>query len=151
MAGASNYTETRVLDFFLKANSLSTTAPSAVYVALFNSDDSAGATAENLEAGILSDECQGGGYQRQAVTFGTIDTTAGTVSNSGAITFPAATDGNWSTITHVAIIDSQTQYQDGDSAGQGNVIFYGELTTARDIQNNDTFQISDGQLTVTLA
>jgi hypothetical protein len=136
------------LDFWLKANSQSTTAPTTVYVALFNSDDSTGATADLLEAGTLTTECTGGGYSRQAVTFGTI--TNGSVSNSGNLTWATATDGNWQTITHVAVIDSDIDGQ-GDSAGLGNVLFYGALDTAREILQDDTFQITSGSLTITLA
>jgi hypothetical protein len=154
MSAASNYTEEKTLDFWLKANSATTSAPSTVYVALFNTTDSAGAidqggVLDRLESGTLTDECQGGGYQRQAVTFGTIS--GGSVSNSGNVTFPAATDGNWGTITHVAIIDSDVQFQDGDSAGQGNVLFYGALSASKTIDSGDTFQITTGNLTVSLA
>jgi hypothetical protein len=145
MSAASNYTEDKTLDFWLKANSATTSAPSTVYVALFNSDDSAGGTAENLEAGILTDECTGGAYVRKAVTFGTISN--GSVSNSADVTFDAATDANWGTITHIAIMDS---LQD-DSAGQGNVLFYGALTSSKQIDNTDTFQITASNLTVSLA
>ncbi len=149
MSAASNYLEERVLDFFLKNNAQSTSAPSTVFVGLFNTDDSAGATGELLEAGTLTHECQGGGYQRQSVTFGTIS--GGSVSNSGNITFPAATDGNWGTITHIAILDAEAQAKDNDSAGAGNVLFYGALTTAKTIESGDTFQIQATNLAVTLA
>jgi len=148
MSASSNYVEDRTLDFWLKANSQSSTAPTTVYVALFNTDDSTGATAELLEAGTLTTECTGGGYTRQAVTFGTISN--GSVSNSGNLTWTTATDGNWSTITHVAVMDSDIDGQ-GDSAGQGNVLFYGALDTAREILQDDTFQITSGSLTITLA
>ena len=145
MSDASTYTENRTLDFWLKANSLSTSAPAAVYVALFTSDDSTGLTSENLEAGTLTNEVGTGvGYTRKAVTFGTISN--GSVSNSGNITFDTAT-GDWGTITHVAIMDSDQN----DSAGEGEVLFYGALDTAREILTDDTFQITDTNLTVTLA
>jgi len=140
MSAASNYTEDKTLDFWLKNNSAVTTAPATVYVALFNSDDSAGGTAERLEAGTITDECTGGAYARQAVTFGTVS--GGSVSNSGNITFPAASDGNWSTITHVAVMDASTS---------GNVLFYGALDTNKTIDSGDTFQITSGNLTVSLA
>lgn len=140
MSAASNYTEDKTLDFWLKANSATTTAPTTVYVALFNSDDSAGGTAENLEAGTITDECTGGAYARQAVTFGTVS--GGSVSNSGDVTFPAATDGNWGTITHLAVMDA---------ASSGNVLFYGALTSSKQIDNTDTFQITASNLTVSLA
>ena len=140
MSAASNYTEDRTLDFFLKANSQSTTAPTTVYVALFNSDPSTGSTAENLEAGTLTDECTGGAYARQSASFGTISD--GSVSTDADITFPAATDANWGTITHLAVMDA---------VSSGNVLFYGALTTSKNIESGDTFQITSGNLTVTLA
>ena len=140
MSAASNYTEDRTLDFWLKANSQTTSAPSTVYVALFNSDPSTGSTAENLEAGTITDECSGGAYARQSATFGTVS--GGSVSTNADITFPAATDANWGTITHVAVMDANTS---------GNVLFYGALTASKTIDNGDTFQISSGNLTVSLA
>jgi hypothetical protein len=140
MSAASNYTEDKTLDFWLKANSAVTGAPSTVYVALFNSNPSTGSTSENLEAGTITDECTGGAYARQSVTFGTIS--GGSVSNSGNVTFPAANDANWGTITHVAVMDALTS---------GNVLFYGTLDTAKTIDSGDTFQITSGNLTVSLA
>jgi hypothetical protein len=147
MSAASNYTEDRTLDFWLKANSQSSTAPTTVYVGLFTSDDSTGGTSDNLEAGILTNEVSTSGtaYVRKAVTFGAI--TNGSVSNSGNITFDTAT-ANWGTITHVAVMDTDST---SDSAGAGNVLFYGALDTAREILTDDTFQITTGNLTVTLA
>lgn len=145
MSASSNYVEERVLDFWLKNNSLTTTAPATVHVALFNTDDSTGAVdqggvTDDLESGTITAECSGGGYSRQAVTFGTI--TNGAVSNSGNLTWTTATDGNWGTITHVAVMDA---------ASAGNVLFYGALDTAREILQDDTFQITTGSLTITLA
>jgi hypothetical protein len=40
---------------------------------------------------------------------------------------------------------------DASTAGTGNVLFYGALDTAREILQDDTFQITSGSLTVTLA
>ena len=145
MANASNYLETRVLDYWLKNNSLSTTATATVYVGLFTSDPSLGSTDENLEAGVLTNECTGGAYTRKSATFGTI--TNGSVSTNATITFPTASDNNWGTITHVAILDSDQT----DSAGQGEVLYWGRLDVAKLIESGDTFQITSGSLTVTLA
>ena len=153
MSQASNYTETKTLDFWLKANSTSTSAPSAVYVALFNTTDSAGSllaggVIDRLEAGTISDECQGAGYERKAVTF---DISGAVASSNADVTFAAATDNNWGTITHIAIIDADSEFEASDSAGGGNVLFYGALTAAKEILSGDTFQITTGSLTVTLA
>lgn len=147
MSAASNYVEDRTLDFWLKANSQTTSAPTTVYVALFTSDDSTGGTAENLEAGILTNEVttSGTAYTRQAVTFGTISN--GSVSNSGNVTFPTAT-ATYGTVTHVAVMDANST---DDSAGAGNVLYYGALTTSREILTDDTFQITTGNLTISLA
>ena len=143
MSDASNYLEERTLDFQLKANSQTTTAPATVYLALFTSDDSAGATAENLEAGTLTNEVSTSGtaYARQTVTFGTISN--GSVLTNANVTFPTAT-ANFGTISHVAVTDSAT-------AGAGNVLFYGDLTSTKTIETGDTFQITSGNLTITLA
>lgn len=140
MSASSNYLENALLAHVLKNTTYS--SPTTVYVALFNSDNSAGDTAANLEAGTLTDECGGGGYARQSASFGTV--TNGSVNTDADITFPAATDANWGTITHVAVTDSVT-------AGAGNVLFYGALDSSREIQDQDTFQITSGSLTVTLA
>ena len=146
MSASSDYLEDKLLDHVLRNTAY--TSPTTVYVALFNSDDSTGNTAELLEAGTLTTECTGGAYERQAVTFDAISN--GSTSNSGNLTWATATDGNWGTITHVAVMDSDIDGQ-GDSAGQGNVLFYGALDTAREILNQDTFQITAGSLTITLA
>jgi len=139
MSAASNYTEDRTLDFWLKANSQTSTAPATVYVGLFTSDDSTGATGENLEAGTLTNEVSGGSYARKSATFGTISN--GSVSTSANVTFDTAT-ANWGTITHVAVMDASTT---------GNVLFYGALDTSKTIESGDTFQITSGNLTVSLA
>jgi len=141
MSASSNYVEDRTLDFWLKANSQTSTAPATVYVALFTSDDSTGGTAENLEAGTLTNEVTavGTAYVRKAVTFGTISN--GSVSNSGNVTYDTAT-ASYGTVTHVAVMDASTA---------GNVLFYGALDTAREILTDDTFQITIGNLTISLA
>lgn len=140
MSAAANYTENRTLDFWLKANSQTTSAPSTVYLGLFTSDPSLGSTDENLEAGTLTNEVSGNGYARKAVTFGTVSN--GSVSNSANVTFDPASGGDWGTITHIAVLDASTT---------GNVLFYGRLQTEKLIQDGDTFQVTQNNLTVTLA
>ena len=78
--------------------------------------------ASNLESGTLTDE---------------------TSTSSATVTFDTAT-ANWGTITHVAVMD-------GATAGAGNVLFYGAVTTSKTIETGDTFQVSSGNLTVSLA
>lgn len=135
MSAASNYLENKVLDHVLGGASYS--QPASLYVGLFTNTSSNAAT--NLEAGTLTDEVSGGSYARKAATFSAAS--GGTASTSATITFDAAT-ANWGTITHVAIIDASSA---------GNVLFWGAVTTSKTIESGDTFQISSGNLSVSLA
>lgn len=141
MSAASDFLELKVLDHTLATAAY--TAPSAVYLALFTSDPSVGSTAENLEGGTLTNEVDTSGtaYARKAVTFAAAS--AGSATTNATVTFDTAT-ADWSTITHLAIMD-------GATAGAGNVLYYGELDTHKLIQAGDTFQVTTGNLTVTLA
>ena len=138
MSAASNYLENELLDHALGTGS-AFSQPSNVYVGLFTSADSTGATAANLEAGTITNEISGNGYSRQSATFGAAS--GGSASNSGNLTFTAS-GGNWGTITHVSI---------HDAASSGNLLFHGAVTSSKTIETGDTFQISSGNLTVTLA
>ena len=142
MSAASNYLENKVLDHVLKYSTAPFTGPTTLYVALFN--NTSGVTATNLEAGTLTDETVTTGgtlYARQTITFASAS--SGTSANNATITFPTA-GANWGTITHVAIMDGATR-------GAGNVLFYGAVTTSKTIDTGDTFSISSGNLTVSLA
>jgi hypothetical protein len=142
MSAASDYLELKVLDHTLATAAY--TAPSAVYLALFTSDPSVGSTAENLEAGTLTNEVTTAGstaYARKAVTFAAAS--AGSATTNATVTFDTAT-ADWGTITHLAIMDGATE-------GADNVLYYGELDTHKLIQAGDTFQVTTGNLTVTLA
>ena len=135
MSAASNYLENKVLDHVLKNTAY--TQPSNLYVGLFlNTSTNAAA---NLEAGTLTDEVSGGSYARQSGAFSAAS--GGSASTSATITFPAAS-ANWGTITHVAVMDALTS---------GNVLFWGAVTTSKTIETGDTFQITSGNLTISLA
>lgn len=139
MSAASNYLENKVLDHVLTSTSYS--APSNRYLALFT--NTSGNAATNLEAGTLTDEISTSGtaYARQEVTFAAAS--GGSSATNATVTFPTAT-ANWGSITHVAVMD-------GDTEGSGNVLFWGAVTTAKTIETGDTFQVSSGNLTVSLA
>jgi hypothetical protein len=138
MSAASNYLENKVLDHVLTATAF--TQPSR-FLALFTG--TASTTKANLEAGTLTDEVSTSGtaYARQAITFASAS--SGSTSNNATVTFPAAT-ASFGTITCVAVMDS-------DVEGSGNVLFYGEVTTAKTIDTGDTFQVSSGNLSISLA
>ena len=137
MTAASNYLENKVLDHVLRVSAY--TQPSSLYLALFT-NTSANAAA-NLENGTLTDEVSTSStaYVRKAVTFASAS--SGTSATSSTVTFDAAT-ASWGTITHVAIMDASTS---------GNVLFWGAVTTSKQIDTGDTFQVTSGNLTISLA
>jgi hypothetical protein len=141
MSAASNYLENKVLDHVLRYSTAPYTGVSTLYLALFNNTSTNAAT--NLEAGTLTDETSTSGtaYSRKAITFGAAS--SGTSTSSATVTFDTAT-ANWGTITHVAVMD-------GATAGAGNVLFYGAVTTSKTIETGDTFQVTSGNLTISLA
>ncbi len=139
MSQASDYLENKLLDHVLRNTAY--TSPTTVYVGLFL--NTSGNALTNLEAGTLTDEVpNSNSYARVAATFSAAS--SGSITTSGNITFAAANGGDFGTITHIAILD-------GNTHGSGNVLFYGALTTSKTIQDGDTFQITTGNLTVTLA
>lgn len=140
---ASNYTENRTLDFWLNGNSLSTTTPSTLYVALFHGTagavGSAGTVLDNLEQGTLTDEITLGSYARQTVTFGSAS--GGSISNDSTVTFPTATANYDGTVTCLAIMDASTS---------GNVLYFGELSVSKTVTTGDTFQCAIGNIQVSM-
>lgn len=137
MSAASDYLENKVLDHVLGNTAF--TQPTTLYLGLWTADD-------GLESGTITSEVSGGSYARQDIdvdgSSGAFDTSSGgSSSNTQTITFPAAT-ANWGTITHVAVMDASTG---------GNVLFHGAVTTSKTIESGDTFQVSAGNLTISLA
>jgi len=139
MSAASNYLENKLLDHTLKYGTAPYVGASTLYLALFTNTSTNAAT--NLEAGTLTDEVSTSAtaYSRKAVTFASAS--SGTSATNATVTFDAATS-NWGSITHVAVMDASTS---------GNVLFYGAVTTAKTIESGDTFQVSSGNLTISLA
>ena len=80
-------------------------------------------------------------YSRKTVTFGAAS--SGTSTSNSTVTFDAAT-ASWGTVTHIAVMDSGT-------AGAGNVLFYGALTVSKAVATGDTFQVTSGNMSVSLA
>ena len=139
MANASDYLEEEILDHVLR--NLAFTSPTTVYVGLFLSPVSEAATDADLEAGTLTNEVSGGAYARQSAAFDAITTPGGVTQNTADIDYPQAT-ADWGTVTHFAILDAVTT---------GNVLIWGRLTDSKTVDEDDTFKIAAGDLTVTLA
>jgi hypothetical protein len=133
MSAASDYLENELLDHVLDAAAFS--SPTNVYLALFTADT-------GLETNSPSAECQtpgANGYSRVTLSFAAAS--GGSSATDAAATVGPAT-ASWGTISHIAVMDATTG---------GNVLFYGAVTAQKTIDSGDTFQISSGNLTVTLA
>ena len=129
MSAASNYAENLALKWLLTTESA--TRPTAWHLGLFTSNPTdAGSGTEVSTSGT--------GYGRKAIAFTVTNDTA---TNSATVTFDAATS-NWGTIGWVGIYDAATG---------GNLIFHGAVTTAKTLETGDTFQVSSGNLSITLA
>ena len=126
----TNAFETHTLQYLLTTGSV--TRPTAWYIALFTSDPT--------DTGSAGTEVSTGtGYARTAVTF----TVSGdTASNSAAVEFPAASGGNWGTLSHIGVMDA--------SSG-GNMIVHSALSVAKAINDGDVFRIPTGDLDITAA
>lgn len=129
MSAASNYLENKVLDHALGTTSF--TAPAAVYLALFT-------TAPGDDASGTEVSTSGTAYVRKAITFNSAS--GGSADSAATVTFDAAT-ANWGEIGWVAIFDASSS---------GNMLFHGAVTTAKTIETGDTFQVSAGNLTISL-
>jgi hypothetical protein len=129
MSAASDYLENKVLDHALATAAY--TAPTNVYVGLH--------TGSPGDDGLGGNEVSGNGYARKEATFAAASD--GSASTNATITFDAASGGNWGTISHIGIYDA--------SSG-GNLLFHGGVTTSKTIEDGDTFQISSGNLTISL-
>jgi hypothetical protein len=130
MSAASDYLENKVLDHVLTATGY--TQPSTRYLGLYTAST-------GLESNSPSAEVSGGSYARKAVTFAAAS--GGSSATNATVTFDTAS-ASWGTITHVAVLDNITS---------GNVLFWGAVTTSKTIDSGDTFQVTSGNLTVSLA
>jgi len=128
MSAKSDYLENKVIDHFLGTSS--TTAPSAVYLALFTSDPT--------DAGSGT-EVSGNGYARQAITFAA--SSSGSASSNSAEEFTAS-GGAFGTVTHVGIFEALTS---------GNLLYHGALTASKTIADGDTLRFASGNITITEA
>jgi len=129
----STTTSNNALDAFLRAVDPSWRSGANRFIALHTADPTPSGTATSNEATF-------GGYARVSVTASTGFTaaSAGSSSNTGLIQFPECTSGS-NTITYVSIVTT--------ASGAGQIIYYGALTSSRDISAGIQAQFSIGALT----
>lgn len=155
-SSASDKLENAFIDWFFRAQAIGLggasaaagTGPAYLYIGLFTAtpSDSGGGT-----------EVNGNNYARVTVTSSMTATgwagtqgagttaassgTSGQTSNNGVVSFPTPT-GSWGTVTQFGIFDAATN---------GNLLFWGDLTTPKTINSGDTVNFPAGSLTVTVS
>lgn len=139
MGALSNYLESGILNHVFRGISYS--APATLYIGLTRSFNSG-----NLESGVI-DEPSSGSYARQAYSTGTSGWiapysygTAMATHNTSSVEFPIAT-ANIGDVSGVFISDDLTS---------GNLLFYGSLSSSRNIREGDQFVFSSGALKISL-
>lgn len=134
----STYLANEINDHVLRNEAY--TAPTSVWVALFT-----GST--GLDANNPTSEVSGFGYARVEVggSSGRNFTVSSAKNSENAqnIEFPAASGGSWGTVTHVAIVDSQSGTTWGTDV---NVLMWGALTASQTINDGQIFRFLAGDL-----
>lgn len=134
MAEFSDYFENAIIETMRATNITAV----AVYVALFTADT-------GLEADNPTGEVSGDGYARELA--GLSAAAAGASSNAAEIAFTTAT-GDWGTVTHVALVDHETNSNWGTDV---HVIMWSALDAEKTVNNGDTFKINATDLDITVA
>lgn len=131
MAALSSYLANQVIDHMLRNQAF--TPPATVYLALF-----IGATGLSTDAPTL--EVTGAGYARQEITLS--EASGGTSSNSAVINFPIA-EADWGEITHVAIVDHETNDTWGTNV---HVLTWAAVTDPQTVNTGMLLQVDAGAI-----
>ena len=137
MAAKSTYLDNKLLAAVLTNTSF--TSPATVYAALFTTAPTAAYT-NTVPTGV---EVADTNYVRVAVAFSA--PSGGSTSNSGTVAFfgaGAAGPGPYS-ITAVGLLDLLTP-----GGGNGNLLYFGNLTVAKSVSTGDTLQFAATALAV---
>jgi hypothetical protein len=126
MSSFSDYLENALLNHTFRNTAL--TSPTTVYLALYTTapTDAGGGT-----------QVSGGGYARQAITFGA--PSGGAIANTVAVAFTAS-GAAYGTVVAVGIFDASTA---------GNLLAWDDITSAV-INDGDTINFPIGDIDVTL-
>lgn len=144
MSAMSDYLENKLVDHLFRAQTFS--APANLYVGLLTAapSDAGGGTevsGNNYSRVTVANSLANWAGTQSAGSTAASSGTGGQTSNNGSITFPTPS-GNWGTVSHFGIYDA---------ASGGNLLFWGSLTIAKTINQNDTVSFAAGSLTVTFA
>jgi hypothetical protein len=137
MANASDYLESAIYNHLFRGTTFNRPTP---YIGLtLNIPNDSGAYVEVANAG---------GYARIPNASGTnywdAMTAPGSGANTGIVQFPQATL-DWGTVSGVIICDAATIGQ-----GNSNMLMWGQLASARNVQANDTFSFAAQALKISI-
>lgn len=133
MAGSlALYGENKVLELIVGKTAFST--PS-IFVGLFT-------VIPTHEDGTGGTECSAGNYVRKSTAGGDWSAaSAGHIDNANAIEFVEASGSNWGNVKAFALFDAETT---------GNMLAWGELDVAKDVDIGDTAKFAANELDITL-
>lgn len=130
MGSLSDYAENKLLDHLCQT---AYTPAATIYLAFCTADPTDAAT------GASMNECaNSGSYARTAIAFSAASSRR--VTQSGDVVFPAAT-GSWGTVTHWAIVDTNTY-------GSGNVLASGAFSSSFAVVSGNTRTVATTQVYV---
>jgi hypothetical protein len=132
MSDLADYIEDNIIDHIFRNQAF--TPATTLYMALFTTataDAETGTEVPNTNA-----------YARTAINLSAAS--GGATSNGTEIAFPTASGGNWGTVTHIALVDSNTW-------GAGNWYAHGALTASKAVNDTDTFKIAVNDLDLDIA
>ena len=136
MSAMSHYLESGLIGHIFKEITFS--RPTGIYIGLVGNYSSG-----SLESGLFTQELSGGSYARVSGVAGTANVaspaSSGQTNNFQALTFPVATN-NWGNVSGVFVAD-------GDGSG-ANILLYGQLSSAKNVTNGDTFSFASGDLDI---
>lgn len=133
MGSLTDYAAAELLDHIFNA---AYTPAETLYLALCTADPTDAAT-----GAAMNEVADAGSYARTAITFGAAS--ARRVTQDADVTFPQATVA-WGTVTHWAIVDSNTH-------GAGNVLAHGALGAQKEVNANNTPTVSSGEIYVEIS
>lgn len=145
MANLSTYSQSGLLNWWLRANTNNFGRPAAVCIALCS-----GVPAETNNGGNIPEIANAGGYVRLNLgapsnTFfsdWSLVSISGDITNVSTLAFAQAS-ANWGYVSGIAVLDSSVY-------GSGNMLMWGALATPRVVLSGDTFQFNAQNLNIYL-
>ena len=136
MSAMSHYLESGLIGHIFKGITFS--PPTGIYIGLVGNYNSGA-----LESGLFSQELSGGSYARVSggpgTTYWAEAVASGQTHNLSALQFPPATN-DWGYVSGVFIADA--------GGSEANILLYGQLDSAKNVTNGDTFSFASGDLDI---